>query len=277
MFATTMKMIQKGISNYATIMKSKHLLRYYVYAYIRENTSIVAKAGTPYYIGKGSGRRAWVKDKDKKHGSVYRPKDFKNIVILENNLTDLGALALERRLIRWWGRVDLGTGILRNRSDGGTGPGGIIRSDKFKKGMTGPGNPFFGKRHTEQTKKLLSKQRKGKIAHNKGVPHKQETKDKISKAHKGITAIEKYGVERAKEIINKIKLTKIINNTTRKGIPRPEIKGNLNPSKRLDVKNKISAFAKQTPYQCAHCGKRFNKGHYTIHLNALKRRGVLVT
>jgi len=277
MFATTMKMIQKGISNYATIMKSKHLLRYYVYAYIRENTSIVAKAGTPYYIGKGSGRRAWVKDKDKKHGSVYRPKDFKNIVILENNLTDLGALALERRLIRWWGRVDLGTGILRNRSDGGTGPGGIIRSEEFKKRMTGSGNHFFGKHHTEQTKKLLSEQRKGKRPPNKGVPHKQETKDKISKAHKGITAIKKYGAVRAKEIINKIKLTKIKNNTTRKGIPRPEIKGDLNPSKRTDVKKKLSFFAKQTPYKCDHCNKSFNKGHYTIHLNFLKRKGILIT
>ncbi len=258
-------------------MKSKHSLRYYVYAYIREKASTIAKAGTPYYIGKGSGRRAWTNDNGKKHGSVHKPINPNSIIILEKNLTDLGALALERRLIKWWGRIDLGTGILRNRSDGGSGPGGVIRSDEFKKRMTGSGNHFFGKRHTEQTKKLLSEQRKGKTPPNKGVPHKQETKDKISKAHKGITAAEKYGVERARDIVNKIKLTKIKNNTTRKGIPRPEIKGIYNPSKRTDVKEKISAFAKQTPCKCNHCGKCFNKGHYTIHLNFLKRKGILVT
>lgn len=254
---------------------SKQSLRYYVYAYIRETSSTTAKAGTPYYIGKGSGRRAWTNDSgSKKHGSVYKPKNLNNIVILEKNLTDLGALAIERRLIRWWGRVDLGTGILRNRSDGGSGPGGIIRSEEFKKRMTGPGNHFYGKTHSLKTKKLLSEQRKGRIPWNKGIAHKQETKDKISKAHKGKTVIEKYGVIRAKEIAERAKLTKIKNNTTGKGIPRFDIKGELNPSKKPDVRKKLSTFAKQTPFECKHCGKSFNAGHYAIHLNFLKRKGL---
>ena len=90
------------------------MLQYYVYAYIRNKDSKTAPAGTPYYIGKGKGKRAW----DKTH-TVKVPNDLKNIVILEANLSNIGALALERRMIRWYGRKDKNTGILLNRTNGG--------------------------------------------------------------------------------------------------------------------------------------------------------------
>jgi len=81
---------------------------HYTYAYLREDR-------TPYYIGRGKGRRAYCKN----HTVPPPPKD--RILILKTDLTFAESVQHEVYMIAVFGRKDNGTGILRNLTDGGEG------------------------------------------------------------------------------------------------------------------------------------------------------------
>jgi len=170
---------------------------YYFYSYLREDYS-------PYYIGKGSGKRAYTKGPKK----VKPPRDKSRVKIIKADLTEEEAFLLEKLYILMFGRIDLGTGILRNRSDGGDGASGAIRSDETRKKLRqanlGKKRPkevgekiskaLFGRKLSEEMKAKLRESLKGRTCTEehkrevseakKGFKHTEESKQKMSLSKK---------------------------------------------------------------------------------------------
>src|SRR5271157_5628100 len=89
-------------------------MTFYTYLWLRED-------GTPYYVGKGTGQRAFVNYQR----TIFRPVQDERIIVQEHE-TESEALEAERFLISFYGRIDLGTGCLRNLTDGGEGLSGYL-------------------------------------------------------------------------------------------------------------------------------------------------------
>lgn len=174
---------------------------YYVYSYLREDFS-------PYYIGKGCKDRAYAYSNHR----INAPKDRSKVYIIKTNLTEAEAYKVEKLYILMFGRKDLGTGILRNLSDGGEGPTGYKTTpeqrrkislsrmgekhplygvspseetrEKQRQALKGKyvkeKNPMYGKTHTEEARKIISER-------HKGIPKSEEHKKKISESNKGKT------------------------------------------------------------------------------------------
>jgi len=145
---------------------------YYTYAYLRED-------GIPYYIGKGKGKRAYKKTK---RDSIKPPKDISRIIKLKQNLTEEEAFKHEIYMIDVFGRKDLGTGFLYNRTDGGEGTLGVKITPEFREKMR---MIVTSRKHTEEAKEKISKANTGKSSWIKGKTHSEETKEKLSNLLKG--------------------------------------------------------------------------------------------
>lgn len=117
--------------------------KFYTYAYLREDK-------TPYYIGKGMGNRAY----SKTHNVIVPSKEY--ILFLKLNISEQKAFDHEKYMISVFGRKDLGTGILENKTNGGDKP-----PKQYKTLYT----PY------ERTSEIRAKQ--SKVAHKKGRPGKQ--------------------------------------------------------------------------------------------------------
>ena len=135
---------------------------YYNYIYLRED-------GTPRYVGKGCNGRAW-----KNHKGHLPPKNTE-LILTQYFESEADAFFAEEFLISYYGRKDLGTGCLRNRTDGGEGPKGYI--------------------FTEEHCRNISKAKRGHVTSSKarakmsisqtGRVHSTESRTRMSLAHLG--------------------------------------------------------------------------------------------
>ena len=126
---------------------------------------------TPYYIGKGKDKRAYKREKN----DIKPPKDKSRIIYLKQNLTEEEAFKHEIYMIAVFGRKDLGTGILRNRTNGGEGHSGAIHTPETRAKIS---EKLKGITHSEESRRKISEARKGKTL-------SEETKRKLSEVRKG--------------------------------------------------------------------------------------------
>lgn len=149
----------------------KERLLHYLYRHVRPDTNEV------FYIGIGTKQ-----DKDffkitseyeRAYTKAYRNKHWHNIVklnpnykievLLESNDYDF-IKEKEKEFIKLYGRTDLNTGTLCNKTEGGEGISGFKHSKESKEKQSkkaklriGLKNSFYGKKHSQEFKDARSK------------------------------------------------------------------------------------------------------------------------
>jgi hypothetical protein len=133
---------------------------FYTYMWLRED-------GTPYYVGKGSGKRAYTQWMHRQN-----PPPMGRIVFYIAK-DEADAFEIEKLLIWYYGRKDLGTGCLRNLTDGGEGITGYVFSEEKCRAIS------------EATKLAMArpeiKEKLGK--HCKDVPWSHSTREAHKDSH----------------------------------------------------------------------------------------------
>lgn len=152
-------------------------MQFYVYQYVTES-------GSPYYIGKGSGRRM-----HKPHTKTVVPPIERRIIV-KDGLTNDEAKQLEGQLITQYGRkID----------------GGILDNIKINQWACA-----VGWKHSDEAKKKISESNKGKIRseqqkQNYRKPKTKEHAEKIRQANLG----RPYDPDRAAKISATLKGRKL--------------------------------------------------------------------
>ena len=198
---------------------------YYVYEYLREDM-------TPYYVGKGCNNR-W---KEKHNVSIPSKERVRFVAEI---LSEQDAFDLEIELIAKYGRKDLGTGILRNQTDGGDGVSGRVESKETRAKKS-------------KAKKLENAKRK-----QEGWVYPTEAREYISSIKKGIPKSEEHVAKVAASL------------NTRSEKEKAEWRAKLSEAKKGKPRNEETkaklraAYKKPDKIEC--CGKMYDPGNLARH------------
>jgi hypothetical protein len=230
---------------------NKYMHNYYTYTYLRED-------GTPYYIGKGTGKRAW----SKQH-RINLPTTPDRIQIINDGLTNDEAKAQEIALISKYGRKDLGTGILHNQTAGGDGAR-----------LCGQKNGMFGKKHSNDARAIMREKRHMQVM----APRTEKQRKELSERQKATGGYgPKQHTELAKQKNRNANLGKCVGVNKEGQVERVlttdprwstgELHGVCRGVKKTDDhRAKLREAALKRPPQqtakCEHCGTIANLGNY---------------
>ncbi|TET11561.1 MAG: hypothetical protein E3J82_05530 [Candidatus Thorarchaeota archaeon] len=204
-------------------------MNFYVYHYCDPESR------TPFYIGKGKGRRAFChlnncnRPCDSNYSTLFYRKLRKMlsagakpiIKIVKDRLGEKEAFDLEASDIKRIGRRNLGEGPLTNLTDGGEGASGHRHSEESKLKMR---EAILG---TVRSKKTRQRMREA----NLGRKHTEEAKLRMSNSHLGTTLSKahrrKIGEAHRGKITNQETRQKMSASQTRKPIEGFDVLNNL--------------------------------------------------
>lgn len=198
--------------------------------------------GEVFYVGIGSDNKGkherahylYNRGRNKHWLNVYNKHGY-IVEITHDNLLWEEACCIEIYLILFYGRKDLGTGTLVNKTIGGEGVIGTVmteeRRKKLSESKSGKNHPHYGKHLPEETRRKIgiaqkgkkltaehikksSEARKGLIPHNKGVPmSSNEYVKHLERMKKTYKTVAKYNLlGEIKEIYDSVKQSAIKNN-----------------------------------------------------------------
>lgn len=146
------------------------MAEFYTYLWLRED-------GTPYYVGKGKGRRAFTKS-----AHTSKPPQDKSRILIQEFPDEDSAFEAEKFFIAYYGRRDQGTGCLRNLTDGGDAPPLhiVVWTEEMRSAARGR-KAHLGCKHSSETKVKMRLAKLGR----KRAPHTEETRAKIAASNTG--------------------------------------------------------------------------------------------
>jgi hypothetical protein len=174
--------------------------KYYVYVYLdpRKKGKFIYDdykfEYEPFYVGKGCQERCLDHvhpGKLQTEKNTYKSRKIKKIIseglnpIIEKiscNIFEIDAFELEIKLIKTIGRKNLKLGPLTNLTNGGEGFSGLIKTKEHRHKLSVSN---LGKKASEETREKIRQSLIGKPGRNTGNKHSEESKKQISKTKQG--------------------------------------------------------------------------------------------